>query len=415
MDWKMKAKENESLAIGLRRHLHMHPELSGLEFETVKFIMEKLDEFGVPHVEVPGGGVLGFLGDEGRGRTLLLRADMDALPIQESEMNMKLGKACVSKVPGACHACGHDAHTAMLLAAGKILKENELELNGRVILFFERGEETSNNIVELIRHIDREKLRIDAAHAIHMDSNAPCGMFMVEEGPRQAGSLTLEATIHGKGGHGSRPDRANSPLDAFVSAYSSAYEIRLRCVSPYDTLTFSIGKVQCGLGPNTIPDSLSFSGTVRYYSEEAGRRFGEEFYRMLASACEARNLTFVSRPMSLGLPVYNNPKMAQLIKDSIASQLGAERLAPPRGPSMGSESFSLLSTLYPSAIIGLGCGNDELGMTAGIHTPQFDLDEASLVFGIEETVSFAINFLRSKEDLPFERYKGTVEQLLEGR
>jgi amidohydrolase len=415
LDFKRLALEEEAFAIEARRHIHRHPELSGLEHETVKYVKGLLESFGIEHADVPPGGVLGFIGDERKGKTILLRADMDALAILENERNMKFPKEAVSENPGVCHACGHDAHTAMLLASAKILKGMESSLPGRVLLFFERGEETTNNVVHLLRYMLSNGIKADAAHAIHMDSAAPAGMLNVEEGPRHAGSLTLEAVIHGKGGHGSRPDRAKSPLDAFVAAYASAGEVRMRCVSPYDLLTFSIGKVEFGHGPNTIPDDLAFSGTVRYYQESAGRNFAEGFFKRLAAECEARDMTFDQRPLSFGLPVINNPALARLIRANIASQLGEDRIRPPRASSMGSETFALVGALYPSVMIGLGCANDELGMTSGIHTPRFDIDESALKVGIEETVSFASFFLSQDFDLPFEPWNRPIEELLDRR
>ncbi|MDR1642394.1 MAG: amidohydrolase [Clostridiales bacterium] len=410
MDFKQLALDEEEFAIEARRHIHRHPELSGVEYETVSYIKGWLESFGIEYVDVPPGGILGFIGDESKGRTILLRADMDALPITESPCNLKFEKTVVSENPGVCHACGHDAHTAMLLASAKILKKIEKSLPGRVLLFFERGEEATNNVIYLLKHMLSSGIKVDAAHAIHM-ATPQSGMFMVEEGPRHAGNLTLGAVIHGKGGHGSRPDLSRNPLDAFVATYAAAPEIRISSVSPYDQLSFSICQVECGHSPNTIADDLSFLGTVRYYNEKAGRSFAEGFIKRLSAECELRGMTFEQRPLKFGLPVINNPALARMIRANIVAQFGEDRLRQPRKPSMGSETFAFVGALYPSVMIGLGCGNEELGMTSGIHTPGFDIDEATLKAGVEETVSFAYRFLNSDEALPFEPWDKPIEEL----
>ncbi|MDR1541621.1 MAG: amidohydrolase [Clostridiales bacterium] len=406
------AKENEVLAVRMRRRIHRRPELSAMEFETLEYIKANLDEFKIQYVEVDNGGILGFLGDPAKGRTLGLRADIDALAIHESRMNMKREKTCVSEIDGVCHACGHDAHAAILLAAGKILKQNEEFLNGRIILFFERGEETSNNITELVKWLRKEGTDVDAFHALHMDSRTPSGKFRVEAGPRHAGSLTLNVRIKGKGGHGSRPDLANSPIDAFAAVYSASYAIRLKSISPFDMLTFSIGRLESGLGPNTIPSSLSFSGTVRYYREEAGKTFAKEFLALLDGACKGFGVQWEADELKFGLPTVNNEKMADLIRETIIRIYGSSALEEKLGPSMGSETFSLLATLYPSCIISLGCANEELGTTSGHHTDRFDIDESALHVGVAESVAFAEDFLNYRGELPFEPYKGSVEELL---
>ncbi|MDR0863228.1 MAG: amidohydrolase [Oscillospiraceae bacterium] len=407
------AKENSELTIELRRHIHRHPELSGAEFETLKYIRKHLDEYGVDYVEVEDGGILGFLGDETKGRTLLLRADIDALPILENKRNLKREKTVVSENDGVHHACGHDAHTSILLTAGKILKEHEAELNGRVILFFERGEEGTGNIRQLMKYIERENIHVDASHAIHVAPQFPAGKLIVQSGAFFAGAYGFNVTITGQDGHGSRPDLSNNPIDCFVAVYNAISTIRLRKISPYDTLTFSVGQLTAGTRGNIIPQDLTFSGSARLYSEEAGEKFGAEFTKILDGITAAYGCTYTNAAF-LGAPLINNAKIAELIQNSVKSAIGEDALVTNAEPWMGSESFSLLTKLYPGTMISLGLDNEELGSGAQIHNEYFDIDEDILHVGVAETAAFAVDFLNYKGDIPFTPYDGTISDLLGG-
>ena len=206
----------ESLALSdyttsIRRHLHENPELSGLEFNTIKLICGELEKMGIEYVNVPDGGVLATIDGDRSGKTVLLRADCDALPIQELPDNAKKAKRVVSRCDGVAHMCGHDGHTAMLLSAAKVLNANRDRIKGRVYLMFERGEEGSGNLYYLMQYIQQNKLRIDATFAEHTDVLLNAGEISCQPGPMHAGAVGYQVTLTGKGGHGSRPDRSNNP------------------------------------------------------------------------------------------------------------------------------------------------------------------------------------------------------------
>lgn len=398
MDIIKLARENAELTIGLRRHLHRRPELSRLEIETLKFIKKHLSTFGIPYVEVTDGGIIGFIGDESAGKTVLLRADIDALPIQENKCNLKQERSVISEIAGVQHACGHDAHTAMLLTAGKILRENERELGGRVLLMFERGEEGGGNIHELLRYIRERELRIDGAHAIHVVPSVHSGRLLAKKGPFMAGAAGFSVKITGKDGHASRPDLANNPLDCFVSIYDALNGIRLRTISPFETLTFSISLLQGGIKSNVIPNELTFGGSARFYKKETGLAFVEEFRHIVECITAAYHCAYEIKGLLPGHPLINDDTVTGIAQNSIRSHLGETALLPDSEPLMGSESFSRVAALYPSVMIGLGIRNEELGAGASLHSEFFDLDEGALYLGVAETVGFAIEFLNHEKE-----------------
>jgi amidohydrolase len=397
MEIKRFAGVNEDAAIAIRRHLHRNPELSGVELQTLAFIREKLTEYGVAFEEIEDGGLLGFIG-EGE-RTVLLRADVDALPIRENPRNLKRERAVISQNDGVQHACGHDAHTAILLTAGKILRENPEALHGgRVILLFERGEEGTGNLRYVLEHFEREKTRIDAAHAIHVRPDLPAGRILAKDGPIMAGAFGFAVTIRGKGGHGSRPDLANNPIDCFVAVYNALSAIRLRYVSPFDRLTFSVGQLQSGGKSNVIPGELTFGGSARFYKKETGAAFAAEFKTALTNITAAYHCAYelTGGPMGLlpGSPLTNDDRVARLARDAAARHLGEDALIDAE-PLMGSESFAAVAERWPSVMVHLGIQNDALGSGADLHSEFFDLDEAAIAVGVAETVAFATEFLQS--------------------
>lgn len=393
MDIQRLAKENEDLTIELRRQIHRHPELSRVEFKTLEYIKQNLASFGIDYIEVEDGGILGFIGDEKADKTVLLRADIDALPILENKKNLKREKAVVSENHGVQHACGHDAHTAILLTAGKILRENEAELPGRVVLLFERGEEGGGNLQELLKYIDGQKIKIDGAHAIHVNPSVGAGKIVARKGPVMAGGCGFSVVITGRDGHGARPDLANNPLDCFVAVYEALNSFRLKNISPYEPFTFSVGRLEGGTKENVITRSLSFGGSARFLNREAGERFAAEFQNILENVTKAYRCTYEIKGLFVGYPLVNSDAVTETAQKGVRKYLGAQALLTDVEPQMCSESFSRVARLYPSVLVGLGIANEELGSGADLHNEYFDIDERALYLGVAETVGFSAEFL----------------------
>ena len=414
MELLTKVKEMESYMIEVRRHLHENPELSGQEDNTVAYIMAELKKLGVPCEEVKDGGVLGFIQSNPQGKTLLLRADIDALPMTEALINLKHSRTCISKVDGVSHTCGHDAHVAMLLGAAKFFMDNKAMLKGNLLLCFERGEEGTWNIYNLLQHFEEKKMKIDGAWGLHMHANLPSGTIGMRPGPVYAGLLGFEVEIKGKGGHGARPWQANNPIDCFAAIMSSINQIRTREISPLEKLTFSVGGLQSGTKNNIIPETCVFSGTSRFYdAQKAGLKMKEALIRVVEETSAAYGCTAqFNRLNGPTLSTIVNEQCYEIAKQSVGNAIGQERVIMPDA-KMSTESFAMYAAYFPAMFGFVGIANEEKGTGAEHHNPYFDVDEDSLVYGACATVAYAIDFLQYDKPIAFTPYEGNVAQLKE--
>lgn len=397
-----------------RRWLHEHPELSGQEQQTLAYITQVLEGLALEVHRVENGGVIGVLDGEKDGPCVLLRADCDALPIRESPTNLKAPRCCVSQNDGVMHACGHDAHMAMLLGAARALTAHREDVPGRVLFVFEQGEEKGGKgyLQNLLPYIDGH-FAVDACYATHVRWDIPAGKVAVPDGAAMAGAFGFDVTIHGMGGHGSRPDLAISPIDCFSAIHQQLLALRLRTVEPDKVLTFSLGLVQAGEQGNVIPDTLRFAGTVRTFDTAgAGERFAREMRRIIDGTCAAQGCT--AEYTHFSKPLYearNHPKAAALAKEVIAENLGADALTVCM-PWMASESMSAYLRLWPGVLTFTGVQNAQLGAGANHHTPAFDLDEAAMLPGAAAACAFVLGVLAGRPDFGFEREIVSMQDLV---
>lgn len=397
MNIKEIADKHEAYMIAMRRYFHENPEPSGEETQTIAAISRELTKMGVDHLEIPNGGILAkIVGMKDTGRAVLLRADVDALNIAEPDENLNGPRCCKSKNEGVMHACGHDAHTAMLLGAALVLQELRGELRGTVYLCFERGEEFTGNIEYILEYVEKERIHLDSAFGLHVQADLDAGKICVPDTNVMAGLMEFDVTLVGKGGHGSRPDKASNPIDAFHAIYGALQAMRMTHFSPFEPLTYSIGKLQAGASANVIPQELTFGGTMRTFDQYgAGMAFYRELKTIIEDACRRYHCTPIynvyRRPTT---PVINDPECAQLARKAIGAVLGQDALAETE-PWMGSETFSLYQLLWPGVFAFLGIRNEEKGTGAEHHNPYFDVDESVLTKGAACAAAYAVEFLRS--------------------
>ncbi len=392
------ADENFDLVVEYRRHIHENPELSAVEFETLKYIKAHLEKVGIPYQEMPNGGILGFIEGGKPGKTVLLRGDMDALAINETEKNLKNVRVCRSKNDGVMHACGHDAHTSMLMVAGKILWENRSELEGNVLLCFERGEEGSDCILWIMRYLMDNKIHYDAAFGVHVDYRIPSGKISLLHGAEEAGVLPIDIKVIGRGGHGSRPDLCNNPIDCMMQIVSALKDARMRYITPTEPLTVGINVFRAGTQHNAVPEEGVLAGSVRYFSvKKVAEPFKDIMRRICKAAAEQFDCQVIldsDKSRTGMLPVYNDDVLADLGQKAFRKHMDSD-VVQNAEPQFTSESFSWYGMLAPIVYATLGVTNPEYGSGADLHNPYFDLDEESLRYGVMAYVSFAYEYLKA--------------------
>lgn len=394
------AQQIEDYVIGIRRDLHRHPEIGLKEVRTMKVVTEELSKMGIRYEMVPDGGIIGIIEGNQAGKTLILRADLDALPMKEEKNNLTMKKVVVSHTDQAAHTCGHDGHTAMLLGAAKILSQHQDKVKGKVLLAFEQGEEMGGGIFNLLKRLC--EIGADGVWGIHLKSDIPTGKISVEQGPRMAASFSFHVLIKGKSGHGSRPDLSIAPLDCFTDFYSNLKAMRLSSLDPYKTITYSIGTINSGTASNIIPEDLQFSGTARYLDFEQGAHAAKEFKRILEKVCDLHHCTyeFITEPKECDLIVSNQKDCAQIAKVAIEKTVGDDALY--TSPAwMASESFAFYEKYFPGVFAFVGIQNLEKGIGAEHHNVFFDLDEEALKLGVAATVQYAIDFLNNDNEIHF--------------
>ena len=419
MEILQEARKQLPYMVSQRRWFHTRPELSGKEDNTIAHIAGELDKIGIRHVDVPKGGLLGFIdgtadsiGSPAGSPVVLLRADVDALPIPESECNLKQKRTCISSVSGVSHMCGHDGHMAMLLGAAGILSAHRDMFGGRIILMFERGEEGYFNVAYLHKYMRDNRIEPDTCWGMHTYAPLKTGQILIRSGAVMSGMIRFRITLTGSGGHGARPDLANSPVDCFAALYDGLSKLRLKCSSPFEPVTFSVGSVNSGFAGNVIPDDLTFSGTVRYFDMDTAMHFKAEMEKMIAGTAAAygcRADVYISDPC---YPVINDGECADLARKAVTGVLGPDALAGTE-PWMVSETVSMSLKLWPGVFALLGIRNEELGSGAENHSAQFDLDEEAFVCGAAATVSYALTFLNDPVGTSSRKWSGTLEELYE--
>ncbi|WP_311481131.1 M20 family metallopeptidase [uncultured Anaerococcus sp.] len=393
---KSEIELNKDDYIKTRRYLHEHPEVSSKEFETSKYLKKRCEELGFVVEDVKGSTGFTALFDTGRpGKTLGIRTDLDALAIAEDPYNLKEKKLVVSKNPGVSHACGHDSHMTVAVFVGKILKDLADEINGKVYLIFEEGEETGAGIDAMVDHLKDKGL--DAVYGNHQSPSLDVGKFSIKEGPAYAGCVGVDFDVIGRGGHGSRPDKAINPLIAtahIITALNSAWNNQLDLEKP---VSLGIGAINGGSAANVICDRANVKGTLRFFDLEAGKKALEVVKNVadLTASAHGCKLVFNDYTRIVTEPVINDEVLAEKVRQSLDSLYEGALIESPK--LWISESFYGYSKLCPTIFVNFGTRNEEEGKASDLHTSKFDLDERGIGYALGLASKFAIDFLKESD------------------
>ena len=394
MDIRQLAAGQRDYILHTRRHLHSHPELSWQEVATTAFITRELTALGIPVMPIPGStGLVGVLRGEApvqRGRTLMLRADIDALPIQE-----RTGLPYASENPGVMHACGHDTHTAMLLGAARILHSLRAELAGEVRFLFQPAEEVNAGAEHCIRQGVLDG--VDAIFGMHIWGDLDAPYFSIEQGSRMASCDNFTLTVHGTAAHGSAPHQGVDAIVAAAAVVTAAQTIVSRAVDPHVPLVLTFGEIHGGKRFNIIADEVTLVGTVRTH-DRAVRRQVEPLLRRAAEHAAAVHGASITLDYQYLAPAVQNvtPALTALARDAATRLYGADALRE-MPPLMSSEDFAQYMERIPALFCFIGARNAALGLTAANHNDTFTVDEAALERGAALYAQFAHDYLQADE------------------
>ena len=355
-----------------RQDLHAHPELGFEEHRTSDFVASKLEEFGVEvHREIGKTGVVGVLRQGNETRSIGLRADMDALPISETnEFSHK------SKNPGKMHACGHDGHTVMLLAAAKYLAESR-SFSGQVNFIFQPAEEGLGGAKAMIDDGLFDKFPCDRVYAMHNGPGIAVGKFASVPGIRTAAGAFFDIKVIGKGGHGAFPQFAIDPITIAAEIIGAIQTIISRTTSPNDSAVLSITKVHAGDAYNVIPESATLSGTVRTFAIDKMQEIERQMISISEGISKAHGGTALVEFNTLFLPVLNEEEATDLATEVCKEMVGQDNVITTGSAGTGSEDFSFMSNEVPGCYVIIGNGED----SNALHNPNFDFNDEALVYG----------------------------------
>jgi amidohydrolase len=380
--------------IGLRRIMHRRPELSGREFQTARLVRDTLSAWGIPaqyHLDktAVSAKIAG-----GRGPTVVLRADMDALPVRE-ENNVPFA----SVNAGVMHACGHDMHTAILLGAAKILHESKGLWKGTVLCLFQPSEEMEPGGALGLIKAGVFPTNAVAVFGLHVSADHKCGQIGIKSGSDYAGALNFDITITGRGGHGATPEKAVDPIICAASVITQLQTLISREKPATEPAVLTIGRVRAGTARNIIPDTALLQGTLRAYSDKLQSVMMKRIKELAESAAsvfgaKARVVFEKSYP-----PGYNAPELAGSFGERMKSFIGDGNVIDRDKPTMYAEDFSRYQQIAPGLYVYLGVVPHNKKRMEEIHSPRFLPDESAVETGIAAHVVFALDALGGLENL----------------
>ena len=384
------SKEIHQWIVEKRRAIHRHPELMYEEFETSRLVQSTLSDLGIEYEkDIAVTGVVGVVGN-GEGPCIALRADMDALPIhEEADVDFR------SEIDGKMHACGHDCHTAMLLGAARVLKDNEAEINGTIKLIFQPAEEGGAGGKMMRDQGVLEDPDVEQIFGLHVSDKLPTGTLASKEGTLLAATSSIKILVSGNGGHAAMPHLTSDPVVTGSKIVVELQTLISRELDPLESGVISITMANAGSATNVIPSSMELQGTIRSLTSEGISRLQQRVIEVAEGIAIANRCTAeVTFPGNDFPPTVNDGECWELGKISAGEILGEESVSE-MGSIMGGEDFSYYTQVVPGCFSFLGVGNPEIGAVFGVHHPKFKVDEDALSLGTAIHVNTALNALRS--------------------
>ncbi len=383
----LSAAEIQELA-EVRRDLHAHPETAFEEVRTAALVAERLRALGLePRTGVGRTGVIATIGGGRPGKTVLLRADMDALPIQEeNEVPYR------SRVEGKMHACGHDCHTSILLGVSKQLQREASSLPGAVRLCFQPAEERGGGAEAMIADGALESPRPDAAFGLHVWQDLDLGKVGVTTGPWMAAVDEFTVTVRGVGAHAATPHQGVDPVVCLAHVITALQTIASRGADPLLEVVVSVTQVRAGTAFNIIPGSAWMNGTVRVFDTGLWKQLPERFEKIVHGVAGALGCAAEVEYRRHNRPTANDPAMAELARAAAAEVVGEQNVVTDIR-TMGGEDFSAFLARVPGCFIAVGSRNESKGLVHEHHHPRFDVDEGCLEIGTEVMLRIARRFL----------------------
>ncbi len=373
--------ELQTSLVQWRRDFHRFPELGFKERRTATAIAEKLTAWGIPHqTGIAETGIVATIAGkkQGSNKVLAIRADMDALPIQEENI-----VSYRSQIDGLMHACGHDGHTAIALGTAKYLWEHRADFSGTVKIIFQPAEEGPGGAKPMIAAGVLENPKVDAVIGLHIWNNLPLGTVGVRVGALMAATEFFHCKIIGRGGHGALPHQTIDSILVAAQVVNTIHTIVSRNVSPIESAVISIGEFHAGSATNIIADSAMLSGTVRFFNPEVGIKLAFRLEEAIAGVCAAHGATYDLKYTKLYPPVINDRAIADLVRSVAETVIETPAGIVPECQTMGGEDMSFFLEAVPGCYFFLGSANPDKGLAYPHHHPRFNFDEAVLATGVE--------------------------------
>jgi len=383
-----KAEKHYDYMVKVRRHLHRNPEISFKEHDTTEFISGELKQMGIAVERPLATGCVGIMEGQKSDRVIALRADIDALAMDEEGEHKK---DFLSERPGAAHCCGHDGHTANLLGTAKILTEMKNQIRGKVVLIFQPGEETLPGGGRLLSETGfLQKLGVQEIYGLHGNPNYKPGQIAVKPGPLMARPDEFEIEVIGKGGHAASPHEATDPIVLASQVVTAFQAIVSRNIDPAEPAVITVGKISGGTTYNVIPEKVNLLGTVRTFSQTTAYKIRDRMEAVVKGITESAGGSYKYQ-FNEGYPaVVNDEKVSEKFIHHAKSILGDENVTDPGKPIMAGEDFAFYQQHFPGVFFFLGCGSKESGSVWSWHHPKYNIDEKCFLTGAPLMASLAL-------------------------